>query len=54
MSLAEQAAHARAVLKRTSPCAPLPDFSGLAQRFARSNRRRPGLISRLPLNSQRM
>jgi signal transduction histidine kinase len=29
MSPAEQAAHARAVLKQTSPCAPLPDFSAV-------------------------
>src|SRR5689334_24396261 len=28
MSPAQQAAHARAVLRQTSPSAPLPDFSG--------------------------
>jgi arginine decarboxylase len=33
MSPAEQAAHARAVLKQTSPCAPLPDFSGFHAAF---------------------
>jgi arginine decarboxylase len=33
MSPAEQAAHARAVLKQTSPCAPLPDFSGFHADF---------------------
>jgi arginine decarboxylase len=33
MSPAEQAAHARAVLKQTSPCAPLPDFGGFHPAF---------------------
>jgi arginine decarboxylase len=33
MSPVEQAAHARAVLKQTSPCAPLPDFSGFHAAF---------------------
>jgi arginine decarboxylase len=33
MSPAQQAAHARAVLKQTSPCAPLPDFSGFHPAF---------------------
>jgi arginine decarboxylase len=33
MSTAQQAAHARAVLKQTSPCAPLPDFSGFHPAF---------------------
>ena len=33
MSHAEHAAHARAVLKQTSPCAPLPDFSGFHPAF---------------------
>jgi arginine decarboxylase len=33
MSPAEQAAHARAVLKQTSPCAPLPGFSGFHPAF---------------------
>ena len=33
MSPVEQAVHARAVLKQTSPCAPLPDFSGFHAAF---------------------
>jgi arginine decarboxylase len=33
MSPVAQAAHARAVLKQTSPCAPLPDFSGFHAAF---------------------
>jgi arginine decarboxylase len=33
MSPAQQAAQARAVLKQTSPCAPLPSFSGLHPAF---------------------
>jgi arginine decarboxylase len=33
MSPAQQAAHARAVLKQTAPCAPLPDFSGFHPAF---------------------
>ena len=33
MSPAQQAAHARAVLKQTSQCAPLPDFSGFHPAF---------------------
>jgi arginine decarboxylase len=33
MSPAQQAAHARAVLKQTSPCTPLPDFSGFHPAF---------------------
>ena len=33
MSPAQQAAHARAVLKQTSPCAPLPGFSGFHPAF---------------------
>jgi len=33
MSSAEQVVHARAVLRQTSPCAPLPDFSGFHPAF---------------------
>ncbi len=33
MSPTQQAAHARAVLKQTAPCAPLPDFSGFHPAF---------------------
>jgi arginine decarboxylase len=33
MSPAQQAAHARAVLKQTAPCAQLPDFSGFHPAF---------------------
>jgi arginine decarboxylase len=33
MSPSEQAAHARAVLRQTSPCAPLPDFGGFHPAF---------------------
>jgi arginine decarboxylase len=33
MSPSEQAAHATAVLRQTSPCAPLPDFSGFHPAF---------------------
>jgi arginine decarboxylase len=33
MSPAQQAAHARAVLRQTSPCAPLPDFSAFHPAF---------------------
>ena len=33
MSPAQQAAQARAVLKQTSPCAPMPDFSGFHPAF---------------------
>ena len=33
MSPSEQSAHARAVLRQTSPCAPLPDFSGFHPAF---------------------
>ena len=33
MSPTQQAAHARAVVKQTAPCAPLPDFSGFHPAF---------------------
>src|ERR1700689_2063092 len=42
MSPGQQAAHARAVLKQTSPCAPLPDFSGFHPAFSsRGDHRTP-------------
>jgi len=40
MSRTQQAAHARAVLKETAPCAPLPDFSGFHLGLPRSRSRR--------------
>ena len=41
MSPAEQASYSRAVLKQTSPCAPLPDFSGFHPVFADRNTEHP-------------